>query len=61
MPSSPEADDSASRPAKLGPTDPRYLEVLARRFNKRFGGRPDYVRPVSSTEQVIVAVEEALR
>jgi aclacinomycin oxidase len=34
--------------------------VLDKRFNKRFSASPDYVRLVDSTEQVRVAVEEAV-
>jgi hypothetical protein len=46
---------------KIGPEDPRYLALLDKRFNKRFSGSPDYVRLVSSTDQVVSAVEEAVR
>jgi hypothetical protein len=46
---------------KIGPGDPRYREVVDKRFNKRFRASPDYVRLVSSTEQVVSAVEEAVR
>ncbi len=46
---------------RIGPDDPRYLAVIGKRFNKRFSGSPDYVRLVSSTEQVVSAVEEAVR
>lgn len=46
---------------KLGPGDPRYVAVVDKRFNKRFRGRPDYVRLASTTEQVMAAVEEAVR
>lgn len=46
---------------KLGPEDPRYHEVVEKNFNKRFHATPDYVRLVSSTEQVVAAVEEAVR
>jgi FAD/FMN-containing dehydrogenase len=46
---------------RIGPDDPRYLAVIDKRFNKRFSARPDYVRLVSSTEQVVSAVEEAVR
>jgi aclacinomycin oxidase len=35
--------------------------VVDKRFNKRFSARPDYVRVVSSTDQVICAVEDAVR
>jgi aclacinomycin oxidase len=40
--------------------DPRYRAVLDKRFNKRFSASPDYVCLVDSTEQVRVAVEEAV-
>ena len=46
---------------RIGPGDPRYLAVVDKRFNKRFRGSPDYVRFVHSTEQVVSAVEEAVR
>ena len=48
-------------PPRIGPEDPRYRHVLEKRFNKRFSATPDYVRLTESTEQVITAVEEALR
>ena len=46
---------------RIGPDDPRYLAVVDKRFNKRFRATPDYVRLVSSTDQVVSAVEEAVR
>lgn len=46
---------------RIGPGDPRYLAVVDKRFNKRFKASPDYVRLVSSTDQVVSAVEEAVR
>src|SRR3954463_6126130 len=46
---------------RIGPDDPRYRAVIEKRFNKRFRASPDYVRLVSSTEQVVAAVEEAVR
>src|SRR5215203_5855322 len=45
---------------KIGPDDPRYRAVVDKRFNKRCSASPDYVRLVSSTEQVVSAVEEAV-
>ena len=48
-------------PDKVGPDDPRYADLLRRGFNKRFAGRPDYVRLVGSTEQVVDAVHDAVR
>ena len=46
---------------RIGPGDPRNLAVIEKRFNKRFRASPDYVRLVSSTEQVVSAVEEAVK
>jgi FAD/FMN-containing dehydrogenase len=51
----------AEESARLGPDDPRYLAVVEKRFNKRFRANPDYVRLVSSTDQVVSAVEDAVR
>jgi len=45
----------------LVPADPGYLAVVEKGFNKRFRGNPDYVRLVGSTDQVVSAVEEAVR
>jgi hypothetical protein len=50
-----------SNPGRLAPGDPRYAELLARGFNKRFSGRPDYARLVGSTAEVVDAVQEAVR
>src|SRR5690349_10270081 len=46
---------------KVGPDDLRYADLVRRGFNKRFAGKPDYVRLVGSTEQVVDAVQEAVR
>jgi hypothetical protein len=54
-------DDSPIESIRIGPGDPRYLAVVGKRFNKRFSASPDYVRLVSSTDQVVSAVEEAVR
>ena len=43
----------------VGPDDPRYAD-LAGRGSRRFAGRPDYVRLVCSTEQVVEAVQDAV-
>jgi hypothetical protein len=48
-------------PDKIGPDDPRYAYLVRRGYNKRFAGKPDYVRLVGSTEQVVDAVHEAVR
>ena len=46
---------------RIGPDDPRYVEVIDKQFNKRFRASPDYVRAVGSTDAVISAVEEGVR
>jgi aclacinomycin oxidase len=46
---------------KIGPDDPRYQQVVGKRFNKRFAAAPDYVRLAGTTEEVAAAVEEAVR
>jgi FAD/FMN-containing dehydrogenase len=48
-------------PDPIGSGDPRYADLVRRGFNKRFSGKPDYVRVVGSTEQVIDAVPGAVR
>jgi aclacinomycin oxidase len=48
-------------PDKIRPDDPRYAELARRGFNKRFIGRPAYIRLVGSTEQVVEAVQDAVR
>ena len=48
-------------PEKVGPHDPRYGELVRRGFNKRFAAKPDYVRLVGSTGQVVDAVQNAVR
>lgn len=45
--------------APITPDDPRY-ESLLRGTNHRFVGRPDYVRVVTTTEQVVEAVDAAV-
>lgn len=61
--STPRTTDDATQPEslKIAPGDPRYFAVVDKRFNKRFAASPDYIRRVSSTEQVIAAVEDAVR
>src|SRR2546426_7161697 len=54
-------DDTRIESIRIGPDDPRYRGVVDKRFNKRFRASPDYVRLVSSTNQVVLAVEEAVR
>jgi len=43
------------------PGDPRYGELLQRNFNRRFSGKPEYVRLATSTAQVVQAVQDAVR
>jgi FAD/FMN-containing dehydrogenase len=45
----------------IAPDDPRYIAVIDRQFNKRFRASPDYIRLVGSTEQVVSAVQDAVR
>jgi aclacinomycin oxidase len=54
-------DDIRIESVRIEPDDPRYRAVVEKRFNKRFSASPDYVRLVSSTEQVVSAVEQAVR
>jgi aclacinomycin oxidase len=60
-----ERTESPSHPSssssRLGPDDPRYAEIVDKRFNKRFRATPDYVRRARSTADVVEAVEEAAR
>jgi FAD/FMN-containing dehydrogenase len=46
---------------KIGPDDPRYRAVIEKQFNKRYRAKPDYVRLVSSTDEVMAAVQDAVR
>ncbi|MGW3075608.1 FAD-binding oxidoreductase [Kitasatospora sp. NPDC001132] len=46
-------------PAVIRPGDPRY-ENLVQGYNHRFVGRPDEVRLVTTTEEVVAAVGEAV-
>ncbi|MFF4948075.1 FAD-dependent oxidoreductase [Streptomyces chattanoogensis] len=48
-------------PVKVDPDDPRYRSLTRRGCNARFVGKPDYVRVVGSTEQVVSAVQQAVR
>ncbi|MEV0165910.1 FAD-binding oxidoreductase [Nonomuraea fuscirosea] len=47
-------------PVRIRPGDPRY-DGLLRGNNFRFAGRPDEIRVVGSTDQVVRAVTEAVR
>ena len=60
MSTSQSSAGAPSAPAKIGPDDPRYRAVVDRQFNKRFRANPDYVRIVTSAEQVASVLEEAV-
>ncbi|HEY9474635.1 MAG TPA: FAD-binding protein [Mycobacteriales bacterium] len=51
--------DRTFEPVSITPDDPRY-ENLLDAYNHRFVGRPDQVRLVGTTDQVVDAVEEAV-
>ncbi|MFI0261095.1 FAD-binding oxidoreductase [Streptomyces sp. NPDC017056] len=48
-------------PVTLGPGDPRYSSLTRRGSNGRFVGTPERVHVVSTTEQVVTAVQQAVR
>lgn len=43
------------------PDDPRYADLVLRGQNRRYVGKPDHVDVVTSTEQVVQAVQKAVR
>ncbi|WP_433325125.1 FAD-binding oxidoreductase [Spirillospora sp. CA-294931] len=55
------AAEPASGPVTIGRGDPRYKSFVNRGYNRRFEGTPDHVRVVTSTRDVVRAVEEAVR
>ncbi|MFD7715132.1 FAD-binding oxidoreductase [Streptomyces sp. NPDC059814] len=55
-----ERSGRTAEPVSVRPADSRY-DSLLRGNNWRFTGRPDEIRVVSSTEQVVRAVSEAVR
>ncbi|GGP42863.1 FAD-linked oxidase [Streptomyces abikoensis] len=55
------AAPARSGPAAIGPDDTRYPSLTRRGTNARFVGRPDYVRVADTTEQVVEAVQQAVR
>jgi FAD binding domain/Berberine and berberine like len=42
------------------PGDPQYGAVLDKQFNKRFHAKPDYVHLVSSTDDIVAALTDAV-
>src|SRR5438128_6973456 len=61
MATRPTTDGTRNESVRIGTGDPRYRAVVDKHFNKRFRASPDYVRLVSSTDQLVSAVEEAVR
>src|SRR4051812_9485717 len=47
--------------ASVGPDDPRYQDLVSRGYNARFAAKPESVRLVHTTGQVVAVVNEALR
>lgn len=43
----------------ITPNDIRYADLVAKRFNKRFAGKPEYICLPPSTEEVVEAVQAA--
>ncbi|MGN9907454.1 FAD-binding protein [Phytohabitans sp. LJ34] len=48
-------------PAVVPPGDPRYPDLVRRRYNLRFLGNPERVHVLGSTAQVVRAVQDAVR
>jgi hypothetical protein len=45
---------------KITPDDTRYADLAGKRFNKRFTGKPEYIRLPQSTQEVVEAVQDAV-
>lgn len=45
---------------KITPKDIRYSDLAGKRFNKRFTGKPEYIRLPKSAKEVAEAVQEAV-
>lgn len=45
---------------KITPDDIRYADLSSKRFNKRFTGKPEYIRLPTSTDEVVAAVQDAV-
>jgi aclacinomycin oxidase len=45
---------------KITPADIRYPDLAAKRFNKRYTGKPEYICLPTSTNEVVEAVQEAV-
>ena len=55
------AREAAFDPVPIGPDDPRYRSLALRGYNHRFASRPGQIRLVGSTEDVVRAVDDAVR
>ncbi|MFE9116357.1 FAD-binding protein [Streptomyces sp. NPDC007172] len=58
--STPATTSTTAAAVTVTPDDPRYLDLTARGYNARFVAKPDSVRLVHSTDQVVAAVQEAV-
>ncbi|MGZ0153193.1 BBE domain-containing protein [Kribbella sp. WER1] len=47
--------------SNIGPADARYQDLVTRGQNRRFVGKPDYVRVIQSPQDAVAAVQEAVR
>src|SRR4029079_6523271 len=47
--------------SRIGPGDALYRAGVDKRFNKRFSASPDYVRLAGTTEEVVSAVNDAVK
>lgn len=52
-------DSRPPRPPRLLPGDPGYAALVAR-GNRRFSGRPQVIRPVTTTAEMVAAVQDAV-
>jgi FAD/FMN-containing dehydrogenase len=52
---------SSSDALRIGPDDPQYRAIVDKRFNKRFRARPDYVCRASSPDDVVAAIDQAVK
>jgi FAD/FMN-containing dehydrogenase len=57
----PTTDSTPIESIRIGADDPRYRAVVDKRFNKRFSARPDSVWLVTTSDQVVSALEDAVR
>lgn len=58
---SPPGKASVQGPVSVKRGDPRYPSMVRRGYNRRFEGRPEEIRVVHSAEDVVRAVDDAVR